>query len=422
MNDSSSLFIIGTTVVTREAFVALVKQYDALFAEHSHILIRCQDPLLFNVALIASWHHKNHLFICPSYYSDEEVEALCKKFHNTLFLFEHEGYFGTKVFSHTICTKDTGALYIFTSATTGPAKITQHSWETIQHSAKQAKKLEGNSWLMSYAIYTYAGLQVFFSAYLNNGSIYYPGNDQEMAAGIVRNKISVISATPTYWKMLVSSWSKTVVPPVLEQATLGGEIVNQDVLDLVQQFFKPKRLTHIYASSEAGTTIVVSDGLAGFPLAFLEKRGGVGLRLEDRCLKVKSPYGMLSYLNAPEKRTADGWIDTGDLVEIKGERIYFLGRQDEVINVGGLKVHPEEIETILCALDSIFDACVYAKKSPITGSIVAADVVMKKGCSFDSDFLYKQLRGLLPDFKIPRFIQQVSNVEVSANGKKIRPK
>ena len=428
MNEATSrpLFIYGNSTFSASSFDSILAEHTALFAAHTHILLQVDHPVLFNAALILSHKTHAHLFVCPSYYSKEEVDAIIAKFPITLLLTNRGFDLQVKTIVQPSLSKnpaDSGALYVFTSATTGPAKITEHSWEKIQHSAKQAKKLSHNTWLMSYALYTYAGLQVFFSAYLNEVIIYYPAPlDPDFISHLIHNKVSVISATPTYWKMLISRWSLNLPRLDLVQATLGGEVVNQDVLDLILNFFHPKQLTHIYASSEAGTAIVVSDSLAGFPLAYLNKRSDVEVRIQENRLQIKSRYGMNSYLNAKPPLTEDGWIDTGDLVEIRGERIYFLGRGDEVINVGGLKVNPEEVEGALCSLEEITDACVYGKKNPITGNIVAAQIVLKAGYELNLDSIYERLRGLIASFKIPRLIKQVPYLEVSSNGKKLRPK
>jgi acyl-coenzyme A synthetase/AMP-(fatty) acid ligase len=428
MNETQSkpLFICNNSPISPEEFNELIKQTDALFEPFSHILIKIDHPLLFNAALLSAYRKKAYLYVCPAHYSQEEVDLALQKLSIELYVSNQKDVFKTTTLTPTakaIPSDKAGALYIFTSATTGPAKITEQNWEKIQHSAKQAKKLQGSTWLMAYAIFSYAGLQVFFSAYHNQGTIYYPQEqDPKLAEHLVQHKVSVISATPTYWKMIISRWPKNVAPLSLEQATIGGEIVNQDVLDLIKKFFQPKRLTHIYASSEAGTTIVVSDEKEGFPVEYLHKDKDIQLRVDGNMLQIKSPYGMTTYLNAQAPFTPDGWITTGDLVEIRGDRVYFLGRADEVINVGGLKVNPEEVERVLCQLDEIAESSVYAKKSPITGNIVAADIVIKPGYALDLDSIYKRLHGYLQDFKIPRLIKQVQQIKVGPSGKKIRRK
>ncbi|MBA3722584.1 MAG: long-chain fatty acid--CoA ligase [Parachlamydiaceae bacterium] len=417
------LFIYGDTSVDQEQFEDNVSLCKKLIANHTHILIKTDNPLLFNTALIASYQEGKHLYICPSYYTQNELETIFNQLPIELFLTSDGDAFKSIVLNPNVKSAPTSssAVYIFTSGTTGSPKVTQQQWDRIQHSSLNSKKLAHMTWLMTYSFHTYAGIQVFFSCYNNGGTLlYYKNNSQTIVEFISEHKVEVISATPTYWKMLINRWSHTTPPIELEQATIGGEIVNQDVIDLIQQFFNPKRLTHIYASTEAGTSIVVSDRLAGFPIEYLTKSKDIQLRVHDNKLEIKSPYAMTSYLNAPNPQNIEGWIQTGDLVEIHGNRIYFVGREDERINVGGLKVNPIEVEKALCQIEGILDCCIYAKPNPITGNIVAADVILKKGYQLDTNSIINQLKPLLADFKIPRSIKQVHKIEVSPNGKKIR--
>lgn len=415
MIESRTLFIHGHQSVNKAQFETLIKKYS--FPLHAHVLAKIDNPILFNAVLIAALLKDVNLYLCPFHYKEEDVQALLKKLSIQFYVTDREIRNLEKKES-----SKTGSLIIFTSGTSGPPKMAQYNWDAIQHSSLKAQTLKKKTWLMTYEKATYAGLQIFFSAYNNEGVIYYPERAEDLPKRLIELGIQIISATPSYWKMLINKWPLTVPPLRLEQATLGGEIVQQDVIDLIRNFFHPKKITHIYASSEGGTTIIVSDELAGFPVNYLENGKDIKIRIRDGILQVKTPYGMQSYIEKKSSLTPDGWIDTGDLVEIKGDRVYFLGRNDEVINVGGMKVNPEEVENVLEQLDEIENACVFAKKNPVTGNIVAAHVVLKKGTHLDIASIIQRARTYLADFKIPRYIKQVMEIEVSANGKKIRPK
>lgn len=424
MNKSQPCFIYGKDSLTETEFEEALKDIILLLEPASRILLKTDHPFLFNCALIAGCRLKKHLFICPPHYTEKQVTELFETCGIDLYLKDESGVFhGHYNQKHSNPSLSlSGALYIFTSGTTGIPKIAQHDWAVVQQSASLAKKLHGYCWLMSYALYSYAGIQIFFSCFLNEGTLYYPKEeDKALAFQLVENNVNVISATPTYWHMLIKRWPSTLSFPILEQATVGGEIVTQSILDMIDQAFHPKRLTHIYASTEAGTSIVVSDRLAGFPIDELTREKTVSLKVDAGKLYVKSPYAMQTYLNGSFS-SQNGWIDTGDLVEIKDERVYFRGREDELINVGGLKTTPQEIEEALCKLDEIVDCVAYAKSNPITGALVAADVVLKAGSVLDEASIRLRLGAQLPAFKIPRFIKQVSMIEVSPNGKKRRPK
>ena len=130
---------------------------------------------------------------------------------------------------------------------------------------------------------------------------------------------------------------------------LSGEIADQAILDSLRAMFPEASIGHAYASTEAGVAFEVNDGRAGFPAAFLEQdRDGVELKLVDGALRIRSPRTADRYLGAQQAlRDLDGFVDTGDMVERRGDRYVFAGRRGGIINVGGLKIHPEEIEAVI---------------------------------------------------------------------------
>jgi acyl-coenzyme A synthetase/AMP-(fatty) acid ligase len=74
---------------------------------------------------------------------------------------------------------------------------------------------------------------------------------------------------------------------------------------------------------------------------------------------------------------AAGFVDTGDMIERQGERFSFAGRRGGIINVGGLKVHPEEVEAVINRHPSVRMSLAQGRQNPVAGSIVVADVVLK---------------------------------------------
>ena len=186
---------------------------------------------------------------------------------------------------------------------------------------------------------------------------------------------------------------------------------------------------HAYASTEAGVAFDVNDGLAGFPVVFVDcVRDGVEMKVVDRSLHIRSPRTASRYIGTRQSLADDqGFVDTGDIVDQRGDRYYFIGRKDGIINIGGLKVHPEEIEAIINRHPLVCMSRVWSKKSPITGSIVVADVVLKpESENADSqqigirDDILKLCRETLPRHKVPAAIGFVSNLAVAATGKLAR--
>ena len=171
-----------------------------------------------------------------------------------------------------------------------------------------------------------------------------------------------------------------------QRVRLSGEIADDAVLAGLRALYPNAHVEHAYASTEAGVAFVVSDGRAGFP-ASLRRRGRRGRdarRRRRRCaFAPTAPRCATSAPNAPALKDADGFVDTGDIVERSGDRYLFVGRRGGIINVGGAKVHPEEVEAALNAHAAVRASRVFARKNPITGALVAAEVVLRDGAAAD---------------------------------------
>src|SRR5262249_18020252 len=133
---------------------------------------------------------------------------------------------------------------------------------------------------------------------------------------------------------------------VLRQITLGGEAADQATLDRIRNAFPDARITHIYASTEAGVVFSVHDGLEGFPAEWLDRPSqGAALRVRDGFLQIRTPNAMRGYVSDTAQPMLDeGWLATADRVEVRGARAYIVGRDDSTINVAGSKVHPLMVE------------------------------------------------------------------------------
>ena len=135
------------------------------------------------------------------------------------------------------------------------------------------------------------------------------------------------------------------------------------------------------------------------------KVGGEGFetRVVDGMLEIKAKSAMLGYLNAPSPFTEDGWFKTGDAVEVDGEYIKILGRKSEIINVGGEKVYPQEVENVIQEMNNVAEVTVYSEKNPIIGNIVCAKVRLTKDENKKSVIsrLKKYSQKRLQNYKVP---------------------
>ena len=319
---------------------------------------------------------------------------------------------------------------LFTSGTTGVPKMVVHTLATLTGAIKPAGSLAGPVvWATFYDIRRYGGLQIFLRALLGGGSLVLSAAGEAATMFLTRAKdhaVTHITGTPTHWRRALMSPAARSVSPVY--ARLSGEIADQAVIDHIQSTFPQAKVAHAFASTEAGVAFEVTDGRAGFPTSFLTGSGSdVDLRIEDDTLRLRSPRTALRYLgNAAETLLdADGFIDTGDVVERRGDRYYFAGRRGGIINVGGLKIHPEEVEAVINRHPGVRMSLVTARKNPITGAIVAADVVLADnedvfdaaGVENTKAEILATCRSALAAQKVPASIRVVNSLAVTPSGK-----
>ncbi len=323
---------------------------------------------------------------------------------------------------------------LLTSGTTGVPKLVQHDLETLSDALAGARRgAEVVVWGTFYDIRRYGGLQIFLRG-VHLGSLVPADPAEPVPAFLERARaagVTHISGTPSHWrKVLMSGAAATIAPHYVR---LSGEIADQAVLDALRAAYPQALVAHAFASTEAGVAFEVRDGLAGFPASLLEAAASrVRLTVAEGTLRVRSGGNAHGYLGADAAnfpRTPDGAVDTGDLVEERTGRYHFLGRQGGVINVGGLKVYPEEIEAVINSHPWVRMSLVRARRNPITGSVVIADVVLADGTAdaarpAPADLtreLLGRCRQSLAAYKVPTMIRVVPGLEVSASGKLVRP-
>ncbi len=214
---------------------------------------------------------------------------------------------------------------------------------------------------------------------------------------------------------------------------LSGEVADQTVLDNLRAAYPHARVAHAFASTEAGVAFDVNDGLAGFPENLIgnsQQRHRLEGSGRNACGSARRRNATRYLGDAPAPIIgADGYVDTGDLVELANGRFYFRGRRGGVINVGGLKVFPEEVESVLNADPRVRMSLVKARRNPLTGSLVVAEVVLTDGASCadagSADQIKSELlnacRRTLAAHKVPAQLRFVPALELSVAGKLVRP-
>jgi acyl-coenzyme A synthetase/AMP-(fatty) acid ligase len=310
-----------------------------------------------------------------------------------------------------------------TSGTTGPPKLVRHTLRTLMGAIGDAPL---QHWATFYDIRRYGGLQIFLRALSGRGSLTLGVDGEDLSSLLTRfgnAKITHISGTPTHWrKVLISGEGRRIDP---EYVRLSGEIADDGVLAALRALYPRARIEHAYASTEAGVVFVVGDGQVGFPASWVERDGAVQVKVVDGTLRARSSRSARGFLGegAPALTDDGGFVDTGDMVERRGDRYYFVGRRGGIINVGGAKVHPEEVETALNAHSIVRASRVFARTSAITGALVFAEVVLRDGCLADAASegqILAACRASLPPHMVPAGLRFVTDLPMTEGGKLAR--
>jgi acyl-coenzyme A synthetase/AMP-(fatty) acid ligase len=301
-------------------------------------------------------------------------------------------------------------ITIFTSGTTGQPKKVVHSISTLTRNVRLGEKYVGQIWAYAYNPTHMAGLQVFFQAFENQNTLVNVFGKQrdEVYRQIAERQITHISATPTFYRLLLpfeKSYDSVV------RVTLGGEKSDQHLYDAIGQIFPKAKINNVYASTEAGSLFAAKGDCFQIPKDIRDKFKIV----DDELLIHKSLLG-----SSESFKFTDDFYHSGDLIEwIDKEAglFRFNSRKNELINVGGYKVNPGEVEKAITSIEGVCQALVYGKANSILGNVLCADVQLAEGVALTELDIKKHLASQLQDFKIPRRIKIVEEMALTRTGK-----
>ena len=306
--------------------------------------------------------------------------------------------------------KSTSEITIFTSGTTGQPKKVIHSIETLTRSVRLGDKYKNHIWAYAYNPTHMAGLQVFFQAFENQNTLVNVFNMQrsEVYQKISQFQVTHISATPTFYRLLLP-FSEAY--PSVQRVTLGGEKSDNRLYENIKKIFPEAKINNVYASTEAGSLFAAKGDCFQIPEKIRDKFSVI----DDELLIHRSLLGKSNSFQF------DGdYYHSGDLIEWinREEGIFkFKSRKNELINVGGYKVNPGEVEDAINALEGVKQSLVYGKSNSILGNVLIAEVELEKG-SFLTDLdIRKVLKEQLQDFKVPRKIKFVEAFSLTRTGK-----
>lgn len=317
-------------------------------------------------------------------------------------------------------------LVLFSSGSTGEPKAMVHDLDSLvdRYQGKKTRHLNILVFLMFDHI---GGLNTLLNILSIGAFMVIPINRKPdyIASLIQEHQIHVLPTSPTFLNMmLIDQVDSRYDLSSLKMITYGTEAMPKSLLDKLKRAFPKTKLVQTFGTSETG--IVQTSSLSSESLAIKLDDPTIEYKVIDSELWLRSKTQILGYINASmESFTDDGWFKTGDLVkEIENGYIEIIGRKKEVINVGGLKVLPTEVESVLLEMDEVSDCMVYSESSAITGQIVVADVVLASRLlpKDARQAIRKFCRNRLDEYKVPVKINFTEKTNFNERFKKIRMK
>ncbi len=310
-------------------------------------------------------------------------------------------------------------LIIFTSGTTGASKGAVHDVRRLLSKfARPGKDLVTLAFLLFDHI---AGIDTLLYALANRSTLVcLPDRSAEtVIARIAAHGVEVLPTAPSFLNMLLLNRLPEL--PSLKVITYGAEMMPQGLLDRVADAFPAVQLIQKYGTSELGA---LRSQSAGARSRWLRLDGeGAAWRVVDGLLQIRATTAMLGYLNAPSPFTPDGWYRTGDRVEVEGDRLRFLGRDSDMINVGGQKVFPAEVENAVMQIPGVAEVAVFGAPHALLGAAVCARIRMADPLAPPAAIrtaIRRGLAGVIEPYKIPQKIEVVSETLATARFKQKR--
>ena len=334
----------------------------------------------------------------------------------------------THPFVTSLIEKEEGGLILFSSGSTGKPKAMIHSADRLLFSFQNKRPKNLN--ILIFLLFDHiGGLNTLFNGLSTGALIVAPENrdPETIAQAIQTHKVKLLPASPTFLNLFLISGVHTAYDlSSLRFITYGTEPMPQSLLQRIKETFPKTKLIQTFGTSETGISQTTSRSSTSTLIKFDDPN--TEYKIVDGELWLRSKSQILGYLNHEMSRfTEEGWFKTGDLLEPatqeEGEGFFrIVGRKQEMINVGGEKVTPSEVESTLLEMPEIADCLVYAESNAITGQIVAAEIVLKS--DYDPKTIKRAIknhcRSQLSSYKVPVKIYFKEATNFSTRYKKMR--
>jgi long-chain acyl-CoA synthetase len=319
--------------------------------------------------------------------------------------------------------RDHPGLVLFSSGSTGKSKAALHDFIPLFEKFKTPRQSQAT--LTFLLLDHIGGINTLFFVLSNCGTLVtvQGRNPDEIARAIQAYRVELLPTSPTFLNLLLLSEAhRRHDLSSLERVTYGTEVMPPSTLKRIHDILPNAELLQTYGLSEVG--ILRSKSRSSDSLWL--KVGGEGFetKIVDGTLWIRARSAMLGYLNAHSPFDAEGWLNTGDAVEVDGEYIRILGRKSELINVGGLKVYPAEVEDVLAQMSNVNDVAVAAEPNQLTGQIVVArfNLATPESPADLKRRMREFCRERLASYKVPARIEITEQEQHSGRFKKMRLK
>ena len=432
--NSKNAIVFEDRIYTYEEFVKQIKDYKDILDKHnisSKVVVILGDYSFYNLALFfALYENKNIIVPITSNIKKVQDDFIKESFCQTIIKTDERNLLIQDlktISSHNmidnLIEKNSSGLILFSSGSTGKPKAMIHNLDTLIDSFKDKKEKSMN--MLVFLMFDHiGGLNTVFNALCMGASLIIPKikDAKTICELIEKYKIMVLPSSPTFLNLiLISQEYKNYDLSSLRMITYGTETMPQSLLLKLKEVFPKVKFLQTFGTSETGISTTSSKSSNSLFMKLEDINGEY--KIVENELWLRSKTQVLGYLNASmDSFTSDGWFKTGDLVEVDGEYIKIIGRAKEVINVGGQKVLPAEVESIILEMEEISDCMVYGEKNAITGQTVVCDVVLNKNIENIKKRVRVFCKDRLEAYKIPTKVNVVDKTNFSDRFKKIRIK
>lgn len=435
-NDQTAIIYDGKKYSYNELYIK-IKEIESFIKDKiksGEVVAILADYSFVSIALFFALYENKNIIAPITSTSQKEIDGKVKESFSTKIInLENEKLVITNIkseASHKIIndlqTSKCAGLILFSSGSTGAPKAMIHNLDTLVDSYGDKKQKQIN--MLVFLMFDHiGGINTMLNILSMNATMIIPQNRNadDICQLIEEYKIAVLPSSPTFLNLILinRSYEKYDLSS-LRMITYGTETMPEGLLGRLKAVFSKVKFLQTFGTSETGIAATSSKSSSSTFMKIDDEN--LEYKIVDNELWLRSKTQILGYLNrSMESFTNDGWFKTGDLVELDNEGfIKIIGRNKEIINVGGQKVLPSEVESVLLGMDEIEDCLVYGEQNAITGQSVSCDVVLKHGID-DSGFkilVRKFCKDKLDNFKIPTRVNFVQKTEFTERFKKSRIK